>query len=145
MARWSTVSLHPTPLDWLLSGDHFLTDRDAAAPPIAQVSGELLDGLMGGGAAGQLECAYRNSTDRMVILRCLGAQSFFLERVVFPFELLSFACPPESEVEILTHSVGGPELLESMPARMLRLDSPLIPLDVGHEQGSDGRPWSLAG
>ncbi|MEY4430806.1 MAG: hypothetical protein RLZZ533_742, partial [Cyanobacteriota bacterium] len=26
----------------------------------------------------------------MVIVRCLGPQEFFLERVVFPFELLSF-------------------------------------------------------
>jgi len=133
------------PLDWLSSDDHDFTDRDTALPLVAQVSGELLDGLMGGGAAGQLECAYRNSTDRMVILRCLGPSAFFLERVVFPFELLSFACPPESEVEILTHSLGGPELLESMPARMLRLDPPLAPLDGSHDLGAEGQPWSLAG
>jgi hypothetical protein len=132
-------------LDWLSSGDHFLTDRDGATPLVTQVSGELLDGLMGGGAAGQLECAYRNSTDRMVILRCLGPNAFFLERVVFPFELLSFACPPESEVEILTHSLGGPELLESMPARMLRLDSPLAPLELSQELGSEAQPWLQAG
>lgn len=132
-------------MDWLSSGDHFLSDRDATAPLMAQVSGERLDGLMGGGAAGQLECAYRNSTDRMVILRCLGPSAFFLERVVFPFELLTFACPPESEVEILTHSLGGPELLESMPARMLRFDSPLAPLEVSQEVGSEIQPWLQAG
>lgn len=55
----------------------------------------------------------------MVIVRCCGPSQFFLERVVFPFELLSFACPPESEVEIWTHSLGGPELLESLPAENL--------------------------
>ncbi len=70
-----------------------------------------------------LECGYRNTSDRMVILRCLGPDAFFLERVVFPFELLSFTCPPESEVEILTHSLGGPELLESMPAGALKIDN----------------------
>lgn len=145
MARWTTSSLLSTPLDWLSSGDHSLTDRDTTPPLMAQVSGEILDELTGGGAAGQLECAYRNCTDRMVILRCLGPNSFFLERVVFPFELLSFACPPDSEVEILTHSLGGPELLESMPARILLLDSPLSPLEVNQDLGPEAQPWLQAG
>jgi hypothetical protein len=57
----------------------------------------------------------------MVILRCLGAGSFFLERVVFPFELLSFDCPVDSEVEIWTHSLGGPEMVESFPSRELAI------------------------
>ena len=55
----------------------------------------------------------------MVILRCLGAGNFFLERVVFPFELLSFECPVDSEIEIWTHSLGGPEMVESFPSREL--------------------------
>ncbi|MFM7732830.1 MAG: DUF1830 domain-containing protein [Cyanobium sp.] len=76
------------------------------------------------------ECGYRNSSDRMVILRCLGCDAFFLERVVFPFELLSFTCPPDSEVEILTHSLGGPELLETMPADTLRIDGGSEPGDA---------------
>jgi hypothetical protein len=57
----------------------------------------------------------------MVILRCLGAGNFFLERVVFPFELLSFECPADSEVEIWTHSLGGPEMVESFPSRELAI------------------------
>jgi hypothetical protein len=48
--------------------------------------------------------------------------------VVFPFELISFTCPPESEVEILTHSLGGTELLEAMPAVSLGIDSNVEPL-----------------
>lgn len=80
------------------------------------------------GSDAMLECGYRNSSDRMVIVRCLGPDAFFLERVVFPFELLSFTCPPESEVEILTHSLGGPELLEAMPASSLRIDGSTEPL-----------------
>lgn len=62
---------------------------------------------------GWLECGYRNSSDRMVIARCIGPEAFFLERVVFPFELLSFSCPPDSELKIWTHGLGGPELLDS--------------------------------
>jgi hypothetical protein len=67
----------------------------------------------------QAACGFRNSSDRMVILRCLGSDNFFLERVVFPFELLTFECPRDSEIEIWTHSLGGPEMVESFPARDL--------------------------
>jgi hypothetical protein len=104
-----------------------------------------MEPLQGGGGPAPLECAYRNATDRMVIVRCLGPGSFFLERVVFPFELLSFACPPESEVEILTHGLGGPELLEAMPARSLLLDPPLAPVEAEAEGLLDTQPWLEAG
>jgi hypothetical protein len=52
----------------------------------------------------------------MVILRCLGPDQFFLERVVFPFEQLSFVCPANSEVELWSHCLGGPELVERLSA-----------------------------
>ena len=71
----------------------------------------------------QLSCGYRNSSDRMVIVRCIGPEEFFLERVVFPFELLSFLAPANSVVEIWTHGLGGPELLESMDADLLLVES----------------------
>jgi hypothetical protein len=60
----------------------------------------------------------------MVIARCLGPESFFLERVVFPFELLSFQCPDESELEIWTHGLGGAELLETIPVQELLIEGP---------------------
>jgi len=69
----------------------------------------------------QIDCGYRNTSDRMVILRCCGPTEFYLERVVFPFEMLSFSCPPASEVEIWTHGLGGPELLETIHAEGLQL------------------------
>ena len=69
----------------------------------------------------QIDCGYRNTSDRMVILRCCGPTEFYLERVVFPFEMLSFSCPPASEVEIWTHGLGGPELLETIHAEGLKL------------------------
>ena len=71
----------------------------------------------------QLSCGYRNSSDRMVIVRCLGPQEFFLERVVFPFELLSFLAPEASEVQIWTHGLGGPELVESIPVAELVVEA----------------------
>ncbi|MFO7629754.1 MAG: DUF1830 domain-containing protein [Prochlorococcaceae cyanobacterium] len=71
-----------------------------------------------------LSCGYRNASDRMVILRCMGPEEFFLERVVFPFELLSFQCPEGSEVEIWTHSLGGPELRETLSTAELTLEPP---------------------
>lgn len=76
-----------------------------------------------------LVCSYRNGSDRMVILRCLGPEGFFLERVVFPFEMLNFACPKDSEVKIWTHGLGGPELVESMLADDLIMDSSLPTMD----------------
>lgn len=64
----------------------------------------------------------------MIILRCLGPEEFFLERVVFPFELLSFECPEGSEVEIWTHSLGGPELRETLSTAEMTLEPPELEL-----------------
>lgn len=90
----------------------------------------------------QIDCSYRNTSDRMVILRCCGPTEFYLERVVFPFEMLSFRCPPQSEVEIWTHGLGGPELLEAIHAEGLELQEPtsIAPLQLGYEEQN---PWWL--
>ena len=92
--------------------------------------------------AAQIDCGYRNTSDRMVILRCCGPTEFYLERVVFPFEVLSFSCPPQSEVEIWTHGLGGPELLETVHAEGLELPEPtaVAPLPLGFEEQN---PWWL--
>jgi hypothetical protein len=74
----------------------------------------------------QLTCGYRNSSDRMVIVRCIGPDEFFLERVVFPFELLSFMAPPDSVVQIWTHGLGGAELRESLSIDELCLDETVV-------------------
>ncbi len=80
-----------------------------------------------GHSLGQLSCGYRNASDRMVILRCIGPQEFFLERVVFPFELLSFCAPARASVQIWTHGLGGPELMESIDVGELSIDiEPLV-------------------
>ena len=103
-----------------------------------------------------MACSYRNTSDRMVILRCIGPEQFFLERVVFPFELLSFQCPPSSVVKIWTHGLGGPELVEtvnagdllneepSQPAQAAQLEA--LPRSRGYTTGLlDGElPWATA-
>ena len=72
----------------------------------------------------QLTCGYRNSSDRMVIVRCIGPNEFFLERVVFPFELLSFLAPADAVVQIWTHGLGGPELRENINVEELSVEAP---------------------
>lgn len=73
----------------------------------------------------------------MVIARCLGPDQFFLERVVFPFELLSFHCPEQSELEIWTHGLGGAELVETIQASELLIENPATPaLMEAHRSGS---------
>lgn len=94
-----------------------------------------------------LSCGYRNTSDRMVILRCVGPEQFFLERVVFPFELLSFTCPPQSVIKIWTHGLGGPELVESIQAQELLLEPPSSPAQLEALSGvfNDDLPWAAAG
>lgn len=64
-------------------------------------------------------CMYRNSSDRMVILRCIGPQSYFLEKVLFPFECWSFRAPADADVELWCHGLGGAELLERLNSAAL--------------------------
>lgn len=64
-------------------------------------------------------CLYRNSSDRMVILRCVGSDSYFHEKVLFPFESWSFLAPEDAEVELWCHGFGGAELLERLSSRAL--------------------------
>ncbi len=90
----------------------------------------------------QIDCGYRNGSDRMVILRCIGPDQFFLERVVFPFELLTFLCPASSEVEIWTHGLGGPELRESIEAHELMVEAAPAPQPA--PSGLDANPWLQA-
>jgi hypothetical protein len=97
-----------------------------------------------------LECGYRNGTDRMVILRCCGAQQFYLERVIFPFEVLTFHCPPRTEVEVWTHGLGGPELIETLRIETLVIEptpSPTMPtfLEPSADDGFEDSPWLQAG
>jgi len=69
-----------------------------------------------------LLCSYRNVTERMRIVRCCGPGGFFLERVVFPFELLTFHCPAASDVEIWARDQTGVVLSERLCADDLAME-----------------------
>ena len=59
-----------------------------------------------------IEFSYKNKSDRMVVLRCIGPSKFFLERVLFPLEVLTFMAPNDSKVEIWGNQLYGPKLEE---------------------------------
>lgn len=74
-------------------------------------------------------CLFRNHNQRMVILRCVGPEHFFHEKVIFPFEDWLFSCPASSDVQIWSHGNGGTELVEAFPASELLVDEQQ-PLEV---------------
>ena len=92
-----------------------------------------------------MACSYLNTSDRMVILRCIGPEQFFLERVVFPFELLSFQCPASSVVKIWTHGLGGPELVETVNSGDLINDPPSLPAQAAQFEALPGTRGYLPG
>jgi hypothetical protein len=64
----------------------------------------------------------------MVIVRCCGPDDFFLERVVFPFEVLSFHCPPATDVEIWARETADVVLAEQFSADALAMQESEAPL-----------------
>jgi len=61
-----------------------------------------------------LDFSYRNASERMVVLRCIGPNNFFLERVLFPAELLVFSAPEDSTVEVWGNELYGPRFAQRM-------------------------------
>ena len=54
-----------------------------------------------------VECAYRNDSNKMVILKCIGARQFYREKVILPAELYVFNAPEDGRLEIWTMSGQG--------------------------------------
>ena len=54
-----------------------------------------------------IECVYRNDTDRMVIVKCVGDDRFYREKVVLPTEMFWFEAPEQARLEIWKMSVSG--------------------------------------
>jgi len=67
-------------------------------------------------------CRYQNSTSQMVIVRCVGPDAFFQERVLFPFDEWTFECPPQSRLDIWTHGLSGAELVDSIETSSVCLE-----------------------
>ena len=54
-----------------------------------------------------IECIYRNDSDRMVIVKCIGENHFYREKVVMPTEVFWFEAPAEARLEIWKMSTSG--------------------------------------
>ena len=54
-----------------------------------------------------IECVYKNDTSRMVIVKCIGADHFYREKVVMPTEVFWFEAPHDARLEIWKMSMAG--------------------------------------
>ena len=61
-----------------------------------------------------VDFSYRNITSGMVVLKCIGPDQFFLERVIFPQEVFSSIAPEGSQLEIWGIESYGPNLEERL-------------------------------
>tara|TARA_Y100001978_G_scaffold176101_1_gene168780 strand:- start:189 stop:431 length:243 start_codon:yes stop_codon:yes gene_type:complete len=57
-----------------------------------------------------VDFSYKNITNNMVILKCIGPDRFFLEKAIFPSEVFSFMAPKNSNLEIWGIESYGPRL-----------------------------------
>ena len=60
-----------------------------------------------------IEYSYKNVTNRRIIVRCIGEKSDYVEKVIFPAEILTFDAPKGSRVEIWGNDLSGLHLEES--------------------------------
>ncbi len=75
---------------------------------------------------GMVEFSYKNEGCRMVVLRCIGPSNFFLERVLFPTNILTFMAPKNSRVEIWGNELYGPNLEERLRVSSENQNSTLV-------------------
>ena len=73
-----------------------------------------------------VDFSYKNEGSRMVVLRCIGPSNFFLERVLFPTDILTFKAPYDSRVEIWGNELYGPKLEERIRVPSDNEDSTLV-------------------
>ena len=51
--------------------------------------------------------SYKNEHSRMLVVRCIGEKSFYIEKVVLPFEIIAFEAPIDARVEIWGNDLTG--------------------------------------
>ena len=54
-----------------------------------------------------IEFTYKNEYSRMLIVRCIGENSFYVEKVVLPSEIIAFEAPKDARVEIWGNDLSG--------------------------------------
>jgi len=73
-----------------------------------------------------VEFSYKNESCRMIVLRCIGSSNFFLERVLFPTDIITFMAPNDSRVEIWGNELYGPKLEQRIRVSSDNEDSRLV-------------------
>jgi|TARA_Y100000589_G_scaffold295873_1_gene302646 hypothetical protein len=74
-----------------------------------------------------IECVYRNITNKMVVLKCIGELHFYLEKVVMPKELFWFEAPREARLELWLMSPQGQMLDVRAYAADYAMDNDQVP------------------
>ena len=54
-----------------------------------------------------IQFSYKNDHSRMLIVRCIGENSFYVEKVVLPSEIIAFEAPKDARVEIWGNDLSG--------------------------------------
>ena len=72
-----------------------------------------------------VDFSYRNITSSMVILKCIGPDSFFLERAIFPQEVFSSIAPEGSQLEIWGIESYGPNLEQRLRVSASKIGDPI--------------------
>ncbi|AKN60736.1 hypothetical protein WB44_06085 [Synechococcus sp. WH 8020] len=63
------------------------------------------------------ECCYRNDSSKMIILKCIGENQFFCEKVLMPLEVYFFEAPDDARLELWLLNGGEPMLHTTAEAR----------------------------
>lgn len=79
----------------------------------------------------------------MVIVRARGHDAFFLERVVFPFEIMTFHCPREAEVEVIMRTPAGREESTWVAAEQLLAGDAPVDVEEDWRPSRTPRPVSV--
>ena len=74
-----------------------------------------------------IECVYRNNTNKMVIVKCIGELHFYLEKVVMPKEMFWFEAPQEAHLELWLMSPQGQMLDVREYAADYAMDNDQVP------------------
>ena len=71
-----------------------------------------------------VDFSYRNISSSMVILKCIGPDTFFLERAIFPHEVFSSIAPEGSQIEIWGIGSYGPNLEQRLRVSSSKTEDP---------------------
>ena len=75
--------------------------------------------------SGHITCNYRNTTNRLQVIRIANIPNWYFERVVFPNQQLIFQAFPEALLEVHTSEMATSILVDRIPCTQLRCAEPL--------------------